>query len=72
MCVCVCVCVCDAQSFQQTPSRSLVCALYYQLGLKAFTVLAALATGGLGVSGLEPACGPPYATPGPPVCRGAA
>ena len=28
--------------------------------------------GGLGVSGLEPACGLPYPTPGPPVCRGAA
>ena len=29
--------------------------LYYQRGLMAFNVLAALATGGLGVSGLEPA-----------------
>ena len=38
----------------------------------AFNVPAALATGGLGVSGLEPACGLPYPTPGPPVCRGAA
>ena len=38
--VCVCVCVCD---------------LYYFRGLMAFNVLAALATGGLGVSGLEPA-----------------
>ena len=38
----------------------------------AFNVLAALATGGLGVSGLERACGLPYPTPGPPVCRGAA
>ena len=37
----------------------------------AFNVLAALATGGLGVSGLELACGLPYPTPGPPVCRGA-
>ena len=27
---------------------------------------------GLGVSGLEPACGWPYPTPIPPVCRGAA
>ena len=46
--------------------------LCYQRGLKAFNVLAALATGGLGVSGLEPACGLPYPTPAPPVCRGAA
>ena len=46
--------------------------MYYLRGLKAFNVLAALATGGLGVSGLEPACGLPYPTPGPPVCRGAA
>ena len=38
----------------------------------AFNVLAALATGGLGASGLEPACGLPYPTFGPPVCRGAA
>ena len=38
----------------------------------AINVLAALATGGLGVSGLEPACSLPYPTPGPPVCRGAA
>ena len=37
LCVCVCVCVC-------------VCALYYLRGLMAFNVLAALATGGLGVS----------------------
>ena len=35
----------------------------------AIYVLAALATGGLGVSGLEPACGLPYPTPGPPVCE---
>ena len=34
----------------------------------AIYVLAALATGGLGVSGLEPACGLPYPTPGLPVC----
>ena len=34
----------------------------------AFNILAALATGGLGVSGLEPACGLPYPSPGPPVC----
>ena len=34
----------------------------------AIYVLAALATGGLGVSGLEPACGLPYPTLGPPVC----
>ena len=34
----------------------------------AFNVLAALATGGLGVSGLEPACGLPYPTLGPLVC----
>ena len=32
----------------------------YEEGLKAFNVLAALATGGLGVSGLEAACGLPY------------
>ena len=38
----------------------------------AIYVLAALATGGLGVSGLEPTCGLPYPSPGPPVCRGAA
>ena len=38
----MCVCVC-------------ACALYYERGLMAFNVLAALATGGLGVSGLEPA-----------------
>ena len=38
----------------------------------AFNVLAALTTGGLGVSGLEPARSLPYPTPGPPVCRGAA
>ena len=31
----------------------------------AFNVLAALATGGLGDSGLEPACGLPYPSPGP-------
>ena len=46
-------------------------AVYYLRGLKAFNVLAALATGGLGVSGLEPASGLPYPIPGPPVCRGA-
>ena len=34
-------------------------ALHCVWGLKAFNVLAALATGGLGVSGLEPACGLP-------------
>ena len=45
----VCVCVC-------------VCALYYLRGLKAFNVLAARATEGLGVSRLEPACGLPYPT----------
>ena len=36
-----------------------------------YDVLAALATGGLGVSGLEPACGLPYPTLGPPVRGGA-
>ena len=41
-------------------------------GLKAFNVLAALATGGLGVSGLEPDCGLPYPTSSPSVCRCAA
>ena len=45
---------------------------HYLRGLKAFNVLAALATGWPGVSGLEPTCGLPYLTPGPPVCCGAA
>ena len=31
-----------------------------------------LAMGGLGVSGLKPACGLPYPSLGPPVCRGVA
>ena len=35
-------------------------------GSVTVNVLAALATGGLGVSGLEPACGLPYPTPAPP------
>ena len=54
--VCVCVCVCDV----------------FVGGLATFNALAALATGGLGVGGLEPACGLPYPTPGRLVCRGAA
>ena len=52
----VCVCVCAR-------------ALYYLRGLTAFNVLAALVMGGLGVSESEPACGLPYPTPGPLVCR---
>ena len=41
-----------------------VCAVLL-VRLATFNVLAALVMGGLGVSGLEPACGLPYHTPGP-------
>jgi hypothetical protein len=43
--------------------RTAVCTPGLSSGLKAFNVQAALATGGLGVSGVEPACGLPYPTP---------
>ena len=46
-------------------------ATYYSPGTDAFDVLVALAVGGLGVSGLELACGRLYPTPISPVCCGA-
>ena len=54
---CVCVCVC----VHSTVSEGCWLLMSWPL-----------ATGGLGVTGVEPACGLPYPTPGPPVCRGAA
>ena len=58
--------IAEVHEGQQGQEHWSVCALCYQRGLVTFNVLAALATGGLGVSGLEPACGLPYPTPAPP------
>ena len=51
VCVRACACVCSIT--------------YYLRVLASFNVVAAPATGGLGVSRLEPACGLPYPVPGP-------
>ena len=51
---------CSRPCWTPAPSPGRLCTINE---VEAFNVLAALAMGGLGVSGLEPACGLPYPTP---------